>query len=183
MTTVDLNLRSLTGSTVITARHARRVTVALLRRLQQLPASGLLTLDLDGIEVMSARFCSELADTLIRRRLRRQDKYFVLVNVGDEAHAAITAALRLRQKPDAVLAVRPRYGLDIIGHYPSFLRAAFIAVKNHEPVTAAEAAALLKIKPAIAAERLRRLAEWGFVVRQAKVSARRAVFEYTMVPV
>jgi len=107
----------------------------------------------------------------------------VLINVGDEAYASITAALMLRRKPDAVLAVRPRHGLDIIGHYPTFLRAAFGAVKSHERLTAAEAATVLKIKPAVAAERLRRLAEWGFVVRHARVSARRAVFEYTMVPV
>jgi hypothetical protein len=156
---------------VLTIAHKRPMLRLLYRSIKNRPEGGYVVVDFAGIDLLSFTLADEVAGELCRARIGR----IILTNLNPECADTISASLRLRN--EAVLAYRGTTAV-ILGHYPDFLLQSFNYVLEHQPVTAAQLAGDFDIKVAVAAERLRRLMEWGFVIRDTRASTRRPIFEY-----
>jgi hypothetical protein len=163
---------------ILHGRDISRVVATVIRALHATPKDGCLVLDLADVEIATYRFVAGVADHLIRGRPRHAGKSLMVINVNPECASAIDAAMRLNR--DAVLVRRREGGFEILGHYPKFLRDTFSLVQERGPISATQMARVLNLKLTAASERLRRLSEWGFVIRTPRVSRRGPIYVYEL---
>jgi hypothetical protein len=163
---------------VLTAKYTRSFLKVLTKAIGHSSNDSIIVVDFTGIDLISYKLCADVAEVLIRSRIDGhrilQGKSLILKNLNEECKETVAATMKLRN--DAVLTYDK--GPEILGHFPAFLQQTFDFVCAHEPVSANQVAEQLKLKIGVAAERLRRLTEWGFVVRQMRPSTRKAIYEY-----
>jgi len=170
--------------------RAEELAQIILDVLRETPPSGVVALDCYGISMLDVRFARLVAEKVIRSRDQsgkryNEGKYIVLWNCSEEV--AETCDLVLRSLRDAVLAFRPgnenHQHAFILGSIPSYLREVIQLLVTRESITSKELAALLGLRESAAAERLRRLHEWGFVTRIPTIVGTRPGYTYHLLSV
>lgn len=173
--------RDLTGSALVYTPEQVEHTVTYVKAiLEQLPEGGCLIIDFRGILSLDFKLAWEVAKRLRRDTSRKgarlfKGKHYLLRNMNESCESTINAVLRLLQEAALVEAHDGGGGeLQVIGHFPSYLQEALEQIPKDRFLSTQEIAKRLRSYNSRngPAEIMRRLYDWGFVIRRFELKDR-----------